>query len=564
MLKKLFTLRNTALIAFGLSGMSALIYEVAWSRLLSLIFGSTVYAVATMLCAFMAGLALGSYLMGRRVDKLKDLAKYFGLLELGIGIYGIMFIILLPYVQFPYFWLYQLLHSYFWPFLFAQFLFYFLILLIPTTMMGAIFPVVSKIFTRDLKKIGEDISYVYSANSLGSVLGPFLAGFILIPLIGLTKTVMVAATINILLALIMFRFSTFRSEIKFLLPIVLIFLVLGFYTSLPPILLNSWFMGTYESWDQVQDELSAIKPIFYKEGPYSTVVVAQTETGLGLKSDGHGEASTFPDDMRHQLIQAYIPMLLHHSPEKVLNIGMGAGFTLGAIGNFDVQKMDAIEIDPIIVDVSSKYFSEFNNDILKDPRVEVFVIDGRNYLLTTKEKYDVIISAPSHPVSTGVSHLFTKEFFELVKEHLNKDGMFLQWIPGHRFSPEEHKILVNTFNSVFPNISLWIDDIKALNENPNRSVETFLLGSFEPIEIDREQIKNKMASKEIIKKNLGGMGINSAEDFLFLMVMGDLQVQSFVQNEKRFNTDDKPIIEFLAPRSLLTMKFITLNDLYLF
>jgi len=222
-LKKFFTLRNTAIIAFGLSGMSALIYEVAWSRLLSLIFGSTVYAVATMLCAFMAGLALGSYLMGQKVDKLKDLAKYFGLLELGIGIYGIMFIILLPYVQFPYFWLYQLLHNYFWLFLFAQFLLYFLILLVPTTMMGAIFPVVSKIFTRDLKKLGKDISYVYSANSLGSVLGPFLAGFVLIPLIGLTKTVMVAAAINIFLALIMFRFSTFRSEIKFLLPIVLIF-----------------------------------------------------------------------------------------------------------------------------------------------------------------------------------------------------------------------------------------------------------------------------------------------------------------------------------------------------
>lgn len=564
MFKKLFTLRNTALIAFGLSGMSALIYEVAWSRLLSLIFGSTVYAVATMLCAFMAGLALGSYLMGQRVDNIKDLAKYFGLLELGIGIYGIMFIILLPYIQFPYFWLYQLLHNYFWPFLFAQFLLYFLILLVPTTMMGAIFPVVSKIFTRDLKKLGEDISYVYSANSLGSVLGPFLAGFILIPIIGLTKTVMVAAAINIFLALIMFRFSTFRSEIKFLLPIVLIFLALGFYTSLPPILLNSWFIGTYESWDQAQDELSAIKPIFYKEGPYSTIVVAQIETGLGLKSDGHGEASTFPDDMRHQLLQAYIPMLLHSNPEKVLNIGMGAGFTLGAIGNFDVQKMDAIEIDPIIVDVSNKYFSEFNNNILKDPRVKVFVVDGRNYLLTTKEKYDVIISAPSHPVSSGVSHLFTKEFFELVKEHLVEDGMFLQWIPGHRFSPEEHKILVNTFDSVFPTTSLWIDDMRAINENPNRNVETFLLGSFEPIEIDREGIREKIASKDIIKKNLDGMGVSSVEDFLFLMVMGDLQVQSFVQNEKRFNTNDKPIIEFLAPKSLLTMEFVTLNDIYSF
>ena len=109
-------------------------------------------------------------------------------------------------------------------------------------------------------------------------------------------------------------------------------------------------------------------------------------------------------------------MMIHPDPQKVFNVGSGVGFTLGAKSNFpEVEKLHGVEIDPVILEVAPKYFSEFNNNVFEDKRLEIFVTDARNYLLTTKEKHDVIVSAPYHPAIYGVSRLFTKEFFELTK-----------------------------------------------------------------------------------------------------------------------------------------------------
>jgi len=560
-MRKFLTFRNIVLIAIGLSGMAALIYEVVWTRMLSLIFGSTVYAVATMLCAFMAGLALGSYLMARKVDKIKNLAMYFGLLQLGIGIYGILFLFSLNYLRYPYFLLYQAFHNYFWLFIFAQFLLYFLVLLIPTIMFGAIFPLATKIFTKGMNEIGKGVGYIYSANSLGSVLGPFLAGFILIPLIGVSKTTVIAAAVNIFVGLIILRYSKLKKDVKFFLPIVLIFLVIGWQVLLPPILINFYFAGTFRDLADAKEGLSYAKPIFYKEGPYSTIVVAESEGHIGLKSDGRGEASTYLDDMRSQTLLAYIPMLLHSSPEKVLNIGMGAGITLGAMGEFEAKEIHGIEVEPAIIKAAKQFFSKFNNNILDDPRVTIFRTDGRNQLLMGKEKYDVIISAVSHPINPGSSHLYTKEFFELTKSRLNENGIFLHFIPGHRFSIEEHKIVAKTFFSVFPHTSLWIDNIDALANPSQINVETYLIGSLKSLEIDKGQMKSVINSHEKIKENLKRIGINSTDDFLSLMIMDERGLSNFLADENRINTDDRPILEFMVLKSLLKMKFVTLSDI---
>lgn len=556
----IFTFRNIALIAFGLSGMTALIYEVVWARMLSLIFGSTVYAVATMLTAFMAGLALGSYLMGKRCDEVEDLPLYFGLFELGIGIYGILFILALGYVQYPYFFLYKILHAHFWLFILAQFLLYFLVLLVPTTMFGAIFPIVSKIFTQNMDELGKDIGYVYAVNSFGSVIGPFLAGFILIPIVGIKNTALFAASVNMLLAFIILRFSSLKEEGKFFLPIMFAFLLIGSQAMIPPMLINAWFVGAFPDIAAAEETLEDVDVLFYREGPYSTVTVVHTLGYIGLKSDGRGEASTLPEDLRHQFLLAYIPMLLHKNPEKVLDIGVGAGFTLGAIENFDSKQIDAVEIDPAILEASEKFFSRFNNDALNDPRIRIFTTDGRNYLLMTEGKYDVIVSAPSHPLTSGVSHLFTKEFFELSKAHLNEDGIYCQWVPGHRFSPEEHKIVVKTFTSVFPHTILWINNVDALNDS-SQMVDSFLIGSMHPIEIDRERICEIVNENEKIKGDLDTIGVDSADEFFSLMILDEGGVVSYAADEDRLNTDDFPIIEFQAPKSLLEDSVVRLSDI---
>jgi len=200
--------RNIVLIAFGISGMAALIYEVVWTRPLSLIFGSTVYAVSTMLTAFLAGFALGSYLFRNVADRSRNPLMLFAGLELGIGLYGL--IILALFAVLPPIYLSLL---YVPGFQFLQFILCFLVLIFPTTLMGAIWPVVNKVYV-GTEEVGRDAGVLYSSNSLGSFLGPLSAGFLLIPMLGILKTCMFAAFLNLFVAAIIVAIVFLRGEKK--------------------------------------------------------------------------------------------------------------------------------------------------------------------------------------------------------------------------------------------------------------------------------------------------------------------------------------------------------------
>lgn len=192
--------KNLILIAFALSGMTALIYEVVWARPLQLIFGSTIYAVSTILTTFFVGFTLGSYIFRNIADKTKNPEKLFAFLELGIGLYGLIII-----------WLFKILPLIYLQLdvkglQFIQFALLFLIIIIPTTLFGATWPVVNKIYV-DYKKLGRDAGKLYSSNSFGAFLGTLAAGFLLIPLFGIKTTSMLVASTNILIAISIFIFS---------------------------------------------------------------------------------------------------------------------------------------------------------------------------------------------------------------------------------------------------------------------------------------------------------------------------------------------------------------------
>jgi len=208
--------RRIAVIAFAFSGTAALIYEVAWTRELSLVFGSTVYAVSMMLAAFMSGLSLGAFLGGKWADRTDNLFFLFGKLEFGIGVFGLLTIPLIQALPTIYFFVYDTLRPGFFLFFVIQLLLSFLIMLVPTTFMGATFPVVSKINTVSLEELGIDVGNVYSINTLGSIIGSLAAGFLLIPLIGVKATVFVAAALNIGVSLTMIAVSRSNAIKRFL------------------------------------------------------------------------------------------------------------------------------------------------------------------------------------------------------------------------------------------------------------------------------------------------------------------------------------------------------------
>lgn len=183
------------LIAFGLSGMAALIYEVVWVRPLALIFGASVYAFSIILAAFLTGYALGSWIIRKYADKSKEPLRLFSLLELGIGIYGILIIFIfrsLPALDFPQIFQFGLI---------------FALLILPAGLMGATWPVVHRAYIKEYENVGKGVGSLYSINSLGSMTGSILAGFLLIPLLGILKTSLFAGLVNILVAFVIFIFT---------------------------------------------------------------------------------------------------------------------------------------------------------------------------------------------------------------------------------------------------------------------------------------------------------------------------------------------------------------------
>jgi len=205
--------KNILLLGFFLSGMAALIYEVVWIRPLSLIFGSTVYALSTMLSTFFAGFALGSYIFSKYADRLKNPLYTFSLLEIGIGIYGLIIIWLFNILPIPYIWIFNKFQLSFEMFIFVQFILVFLVLLIPTTLMGATWPVVNKAYIKHVERVGKGTGTLYSVNSIGAIFGSLAAGFMLIPWLGIKGSSVFAAVLNLIVGIIIFYISKKRVEI---------------------------------------------------------------------------------------------------------------------------------------------------------------------------------------------------------------------------------------------------------------------------------------------------------------------------------------------------------------
>src|ERR1044072_5796042 len=195
------------LLCFFASGMSGLVYQVVWVRELVLGFGATTFAVSTVLTAFMGGLALGSFYFGRRSETITRPLRLYGLLEIGIGIYGLavpFIFATLPSIYHP---IWQWLQLSFFALSIVRFLFAALVLILPTALMGATLPVLSNYYARDSRLIGLRVGALYSLNTFGAVLGAAATGFVLIPMLGMHATTALAASINILLGLVALKLS---------------------------------------------------------------------------------------------------------------------------------------------------------------------------------------------------------------------------------------------------------------------------------------------------------------------------------------------------------------------
>lgn len=536
-MKKMKISRETAFVlaAFLLSGVSALIYEVVWTRALSLVLGSTVYALSTMLSTFMAGLAIGAYMGGKFSDRGKNLLFLFALCELVIGVFGLASIPLIYSLPSYYLFVYNRFHLYPTLFFAVQIAMCSMVMLVPTIMMGATFPLVSRKITVALDEMGRKVGDAYCLNTIGAVIGSLAAGFFLIPRVGINGTAIVAGLLNLLVGLSMLLLSR-RHAGKTLVAALPVFVLVMFWAGtarLETSLLNFYTanrgLGRSDAGaDFMLKGMASMQQqqVFYEEHMDGPVRAFKLPDGSLLLQVGGKLEGTIRSDIPNTKLLAYLPIAAHPEPVSFLTIGLGAGVTFGAARE-RLADVDLVEINPGVVKAVSLHGQP---GLLRGARV--IVNDARNHLLTAGRKYDIISSEPSYPTESGVANLFTREFYEIAAQKLNKGGIYCQWLPYYALSNSDVTMMIKTFGSVFPHVFLW---------KIPESMDLILTGSREPFRFGEDGIRQRV--KEMFT---GG------EDLSFVVSRTPDQVRGIIENDSiPVNTDDKPVLEFNVVNNFL-------------
>ncbi|HZV82355.1 MAG TPA: fused MFS/spermidine synthase, partial [Geobacteraceae bacterium] len=295
----------------------------------------------------------------------------------------------------------------------------------------------------------------------------------------------------------------------------------------------------YGTNEEVQEMLANMDVRYYAEGTHSIVSAVQSADTLFFITNGRVEASNDRQDMQCQYVLGHLPMLLHKNPRSVFVLGTGSGMTLGATSvHPGVERITLAEIEPGVLGVA-RTFGIDNHYILSkpDPRLKIVFNDGRNHLLTTREKYDVITADPVHPWFSGAGYLYSTEYFRLAAQRLNPGGIICQWLPLYELTGENLRSVVRTIRENFTYAMIWVTHYDAE-----------IIASNSPIIIDEDDLARRITNQQVLD-DLHEIGMGSAENFLSFFVMGTAGTTAYRSGGK-INTDDNLYLEFSAPRSL--------------
>lgn len=546
-----------AVLAIGalfFSGLAALIYEVVWTRVLTLIIGSSTYAFTVMLSTFLVGIALGSALVGKLADK----KAHIGLLaicQIMIGVCAVGTAAIFGVLPDAFVALFGAVGDNFPLFLTSNFLLCFLVMVPATLFMGASFPVGGAVVVDAFGSSGRKIGYLYAGNTVGAILGAFLAGFVLLPTIGIHETLMVTILLNLAVGLSLSLFCLKELKIQFVMALAgtaaVLMLVLVFVWQ-PPWDTKKMMSGPYAYAPEYQkqsidDRFAGIDQPYYKEGPVATVSVITQGERIRLLVDGKTDAGNFRD-MTTQVFISHLPLLLRPEAEDVLVIGFASGITSGAVGRHDVKMIDTVEIEPSMREASD-FFRTENYNIADDSRFHLIMDDARSYELTTNKKYDLVISEPSNPWQAGSSRLFTQEAFENGRALLNENGMMVQWMHLYGTSTESLRLVARTFISVFPHTTMWMDPVIS---------DVIFIGSNEELTINPLELQRLYESNPKVRESMSRIGYADAEALMRAYVFGEEELRAFAGSGE-INTDNLPYLEYWAPKSLYSSMAVEKN-----
>ena len=533
-------------VAIGLSGLSALGAEVTWTRLLSLLLGPTVYSFSIILASFLMGLGIGSGVGAFLSRRVRTPRLALGWCQLLVA----TAIALAAYLL-----------GHFFPErprtpptdLSAQFqsdVTRCLMTILPAAFLwGASFPLALAAAAPREPDPGRLVGGVYAANTLGAIVGATATGLLLVAWVGTQGVQRLLIWASALAAALVFApwlrpsrpggssDGKRREEMPASLgaaPIFAIFtvawLLAGQIGPVPGLLAA---FGEYAA-----NEIGHTEVLYAGEGMNASVAVSQWEGVRSFHVSGKVEASNDRRDMQLQRMLGQLPALVHPGPRSVLVVGCGAGVTAGSFVPYSsVERIVIVEIEPLIPQVVVQFFRQENYDVVHDPRVKVIYDDARHYVLTTPETFDVITSDPIHPWVKGSASLYTKEYFELVKRHLNPGGVLSQWVPLYESSLGVVRSEIATFFQVFPEDTVW--------SNEPLGSDLVLLGQAAWSPIDVDGIEERLNRSAPVAASLRDVGFSSAVDLLATYAGRAADMQPWLAGAE-INRDRNLRLQYLA------------------
>ncbi|HSD79985.1 MAG TPA: fused MFS/spermidine synthase, partial [Solirubrobacteraceae bacterium] len=534
----------TALAAVAASGALAMVYEVGWTRALALVLGSSVYAFTVMLTTFLVGLAAGSYVAARRVDRLAEPGLALAVVQLGIALAALAGVAGLGELPWLFLRLFAWSEGRHGVLLALEFLLSGALILGPALLSGAVFPLAVRLAAAGRASAGRVVGRLYALNTVGAIAGSFAGGFLLLPAAGIRGTLVLAIVVNLGCALAVLLLVGARRAVLMPLAGAIAALALAVPALAPawPALTMSSGVAVYArslaplSRAQFEARRRRVQLLFYEEGLTTTVSVERDGRAVFLRVNGKTDASSGVD-MPTQVLLGHLPVLLHPAPRDAVVIGLGSGVSVGAALRHPLARVTVVELEPAVV-TASRFFDDVSGRPLADPRTRLVVNDARNFLLLTRERVDVIVSEPSNPWMTGAASLFTREFFELARARLRPGGVFGQWVQLYSLAPETLRTIVATFAAVFPHAAVF----------QTASGDTVLVGSLAPIHPDFGALAARMAAPAVAA-DLRRVGIAGPDDLLVRLVLDAEDVPRFAHGAV-VNTDDNAHVEFTAPRTL--------------
>jgi spermidine synthase len=527
---------------FALSGFVAIGYEIVWSKVFGIVMEGTLYGFATVLSAYLLGIAIGSFAISGRVDRISNLRATFGALHLAIAAFaalGMAFVGDLPFLHS------QIagpergnLHT--------LYLVAAPIVLIPTALFGAAFPVLIRLCSGSARAAGEGIGRALAVNTAGSIAASLSISFVLIDRIGIDASFYLLVVVDVLAGLCVVL-SSLRGEplrrLRVALPaLVVTAAVTGLFDGVH---IERAVMGHFikapslETYHQQLDDATA-RTSTVIEGRTAVVTILEGPKGWTIQNNGLPESRFWYGPPYRPLgarLLAVVPYLAAESPERALVVGFGGGGTVDAMLATRLQSVEVVELERGVIEAIPHLYRGRPSP-LDDRRVRVRVDDARNHLLLHRHRgqrgYDLIASQPSHPWLLGAANLFTEDFFEIAREALSEGGTFAVWVNGFHTDRDSVLAILTSFERVFP--GSWLLTVDA--GVPHSSF--MLVGSRRPLVLRLEAWRERLG-EPLLRSDLALHEIHSVEDLL-VRIEGPTSVYAALHPELR-NTDDSAIVE---------------------